>query len=147
MRRIFNIVPLMAIPVGLYVTLAVLSGGMRGADVFIRDLEAGQFPVPLPSGSVWMVSGGDMLVAFGLVILFYELIRGVGVGRYAMLHHTFSVVLTLFCFGGFVVFPTFATTTFFLLALMCLLDVIGGILVDMANSGADGPGRDEDDEW
>lgn len=145
-RRIFDIVPLLAIPVAIYAVAALIGSGARGADVFVREMESGSMPVRMPSDGVWWLSGGDLVLMLAVVLLFAELIRGTGASRYSILHHTAAVFLFLACLGLFVAVPAFATTTWFLLALMCGLDIIGGVLVHMAVLGADGVGQGDGDE-
>jgi hypothetical protein len=137
MRDALSVLPLLAMPVGLYVLMAVI-GGAGGADVFVDSIQNSRVGLPLPSGTVWTVSGGDLLVGFGLVLLFVELIRGVGASRLGIIHHTLSVLLALACVGSFFLFESFGTSAFFLLALMCCLDAVSGIIVNVAASGPPG---------
>lgn len=137
MRNALSVIPLLLMPVGLYV-LMVLIGAGGGSDVFVRDMQDNRVAIPLPSGTDWTVSGGDLLVAFGLVLLFVELIRGVGASRLGIIHHTLSVLLALACVGLFFVAGSFGTSAFFLLTLMCCLDAVSGIIVNVAASGPPG---------
>lgn len=142
MRRVFEMVPLLAVPILLYAILAGLSGGTRGPDIFTQELEQGRWFMTLPSGAPWAVSGGDLLAILGLFILFFELTRGVGASRFAIVHHTLAVLLSLASLGAFLVIESFATTTFLLLAIMCTLDMIGGIIMNIANAD---PGSERED--
>jgi hypothetical protein len=141
LRTLFDVLPILSIPILLYALLAGLAGSTRGADVFVQELEAGRWFVSLPSGAPWAISGGDLLTILGLVFLFFELVRGVGLSRYAIIHHTLAVLMTLGCIGAFLAVDAFATSTFLLLTIMCALDMLGGILMNIANAG---PGPDED---
>ncbi len=134
MRRFFEIFPLMSIPIGLYAIIAILAGGTQGVDIFATKLERASFYMPLPSGAAWGVSAGTLLVALGLIIFFIELSRGVGNSKYAIIHHTIAVLLSLGCLGGFLAIESFGTSTFFLLLIMCLLDMIGGVIVNIAQA-------------
>ena len=69
------------------------------------------------------------------VCIFYETIRGVAASRYAIIHHTLSVLLALSCLGAFLVFDNFATSTFFILSLMCILDMVAGVIANIAQNG------------
>lgn len=141
MRRIFDVIPLMFIPIGIYSIIALLAGSTQGVDVFATQLEKSSIYMPLPSGISWGISGGTLIVALGLLILFYELIRGVANSPYAIVHHTLSVLLALSALGLFLVFDSFGTSTFFLLFIMCTLDMIGGVIVNIADASIRG-GRD-----
>jgi|GEM_PF-1341276 hypothetical protein len=144
MKRYFDTIPLMAIPICLYSILAAIAAGSRGVDVFTRELETASFTITMPSGAPWGISGGTLLVALGLVILFFELIRGVASSRFAIIHHTWAVLIALASLGAFMILDSFATSTFFLLSLMCILDMIGGIIVNIAEASTRGGGSNGD---
>ena len=151
LRRLFEMVPLLAIPVLLYGLFALLLSGGQGVDTFALGIEKGLTFVTLPSGAPWAISGGDLLVLMALIILFFELTRGVGVSRFAIVHHTLAVLLALGCAGAFLVFDAFSTSSFFFLMVMCWLDMIGGVIFNIAssggggNSGGGGRGKSYDD--
>lgn len=138
LRRLFEMVPLLAIPVLLYGLFALLLSGGQGVDTFALGIEKGLTFVTLPSGAPWAISGGDLLVLMALIILFFELTRGVGVSRFAIVHHTLAVLLALGCAGAFLVFDAFSTSSFFFLMVMCWLDMIGGVIFNIASSGGSG---------
>lgn len=148
LRRFFEMVPLLSVPVLLYGLFAwVLSGG-QGPETFAQGIEKALTFITLPSGSPWAVSGGDLLVLMGLIILFFELTRGVGVSRFAIVHHTLAVLLALGCAGAFLTIDAFSTSSFFLLMVMCWLDMMGGVIFNIASavqgrsrSGSGGGGR------
>jgi hypothetical protein len=140
LRRIFEMVPILAVPVLLYGLFALVLSGGDGPDTFAISIEKGITFVTLPSGAPWAISGGDLLVLMGLVILFFELTRGVGVSRFAIVHHTLAVLLALGCAGAFLVLDAFSTSSFFFLMVMCWLDMIGGVIFNIASSGHGGGG-------
>jgi hypothetical protein len=140
-RRLFELVPLLAVPIGLYALLATITATTRGADIFVLALARSAFVVTLPSGGVWTITGGDLLVTMGLIIFFFELTRGVGATRYQVFHHGLAILLALLCALGFFKLESFATSTFFLLTLMIWLDMIGGIVLSVAS--ASGVGKDQ----
>lgn len=125
----------MTIPIGLYAILALVSAGSRGVDIFTSELERSSMIIQMPSGAPWGLSGGTLLVALGLVIFFFELIRGVASSRFAIIHHTLAVLLALSSIGAFMILDSFSTSTFFLLTIMCVLDMIGGVIANIAEAG------------
>jgi hypothetical protein len=140
-RRFFEMVPLLVIPVLLYGLFALVLSGAQGPDTFAQGIEKGLTFVTLPSGAPWAISGGDLLVLMALIILFFELTRGVGVSRFAIVHHTLAVLLALGCAGAFLAFDAFSTSSFFFLMIMCWLDMVGGVIFNIASSGGGGGGR------
>jgi hypothetical protein len=144
LRRFFEMVPLLSIPVLLYGLFALLLSGGQGPESFAQGIEKSLTYITLPSGSPWAISGGDLLVLMGLIILFFELTRGVGVSRFAIVHHTLAVLLALGCAGAFIALDAFSTSSFFFLMVMCWLDMIGGVIFNIASAvqgGGSGGGR------
>ncbi len=126
--------PLLALPVILYNVVALtIAGGFHGAAAVDR-LSTRLFAIPMASHADWPVSLGDLLLAGGLVVLFVELLKSTTTRQVAIINHALTMLLFVACLVEFLLFPAFATSTFFLLALMVLLDVLAGFIVTMAAS-------------
>ena len=85
----------------------------------------------------WPVSGGDMLLAFSLVLLFAELLKSTGVGSDSIINHAFSLIVFVVGLVEFLMFPAFATSVFFLIMMMALLDVMAGFIVTITAARRD----------
>lgn len=121
--------PLLALPVLLYNLVALtLAGGFKSMGAADR-LSARLFSIPMASRADWPVSLGDLLLAGSLVVLFVELLKSTTSRQVAIVNHSLTMVLFIGCLVEFLLFPAFATSTFFLLALMVLLDVLAGFIV------------------
>jgi hypothetical protein len=111
--------PLLLIPLAIYNIIAFL----------MRDVSfaAPLFTLPLTSGTAWPVTLSDILVALGIVLLLCEVIKGARPGAKYLTDHLLSLVV----FGGaaaeFVLLPPFGTSTYFLLALLGLVDFLSGL--------------------
>lgn len=135
MRRFFDLFPLLFIPVVIYAIFAIAGDTGNSVNTFSADLEKATMVITMPSHAPWGISGGDLLVTLGLLIFFYETIRGVAMSPFAIIHHTLSVLLALSSIGAFLLFEQFATSTFFFLTIMCVLDMIAGVIANIAQSG------------
>ena len=62
-------------------------------------------------------------------MLFVELIKATHTGTSAIINHGLSLILFIVCLVEFLLAPAFATSVFFLLTLMVLLDVLAGFIV------------------
>lgn len=130
----FAALPLLALPVLLYNLLAAtLGGGFHNVDTVGR-LSAPLFTVRTASHVSWAVSLGDLLLMAGLVVLFVEQLKSTSSHQAAIVNHSLSMVLFIVCLVEFLLFPAFATSTFFLLMLMVLLDVLAGFIVTIVAS-------------
>ncbi len=109
--------PLLLIPLAIYNIIVFLMPGVGFTEPLVR--------VPLVSGEVWAVSLGDMLVTLSVLLLLLEVIKAAR-GKYLTDH-----LLSLLVFGGaaaeFVMWPKFANSIFFLLALLAMVEFFSGI--------------------
>ena len=111
--------PLLLIPLAIYNILVFLMPGVSLADPLFR--------VTLVSGSDWPVTLSDILLALGVLLLLLEVIKGARPGAKYLTDHLLSFVI----FGGaaaeFLLWPKFASSTYFLLTLLALADFVSGI--------------------
>jgi hypothetical protein len=112
-------VPLLVIPLIAYVAFA-------GAGA---DFSASRFPITLPSAGVWQLTLGDILLAAGLCLLFFEILKATRTGGNSVVDHAFSMIVFVVCLILFLIWDQAATSTFFLLMLMAMIDVIAGFSV------------------
>ena len=130
----FAALPLLALPIILYNLVAMtMGGGFHGADAATR-LQEPLFTIRAASHALWAVSLGDLLLAGGLVVLFVELLKSTSSRQVAIINHSLSMILFILCLVEFLLFPAFATSVFFLLMLMVLLDVLAGFIVTIVAS-------------
>ncbi len=111
--------PLLLIPLAIYNIIVVLMPGVSLADPLVK--------LRLMSGAEWPLTLSDMLVALGIVLLLFEVIKGARPGGKFLTDHLLSLIV----FGGavaeFLLWPRFGTPTFFLLTLLALVDFLSGI--------------------
>ncbi len=125
----FAAIPLLILPVAAYgVFVAVLGAGLRSTSAHQR-LTDPLFQFATTAGGVWPVSVSDLLLAAALVVLFIELLKSAATRRIAVINHGLGMVLFVVCLVAMLLFPAFATSTFFLITLMVLLDVLAGFIV------------------
>lgn len=153
--------PLLLLPVLLYNLLAWV-GAAGPSDRFARCAEIAGGPVhplacqlseplvripmaatlPGPDGGYgprveWLLTSGDLLLVFTLVLLFGELLKSPSARQGAILNHALSLVVFVLGLVEFLLFPGFATSVFFLILLTTLLDVLAGFIVTIASSRRD----------
>ena len=131
-------IPLLLIPVILY-NIVVLFGapcdmGMAQADAILRDP---MFSIPMASGAQWNIGSGDLILFLGLILLFLELINSTSSQKVAIVNHALSMVLFIIVLVEFLLIRGFATSTFFLIVVMILLDVLAGFIVTIISSRKD----------
>jgi len=126
--------PKMLIAVLAYNVLIFGGGAMgRAADALLAQ----NIPVTVVSGDVWKISLGDGLVALSLVLLFIEIIKATRTSRREILNHALSTLTLMGAVAEFAVVKGFGTSTFFLITLMCLFDVVAGYTVSIVTAKRD----------
>jgi len=128
----FAALPLLALPVLFYNVMA-LEYGFSATDAGAR-MTAQIFNLPIASGGRWSIGMGDAIIFLSLVILFIELLKSTTSRRIAIINHSLSMVLFIACLIEFLLFKAFATSAFFLLTSMVLLDVLAGFIVTIASA-------------
>jgi hypothetical protein len=127
----------MIIPVVIYNILALGGATLSTIESMRERLDTDVFAVPMTSGVTWHITPGHALVAGALLMLFFELIKSTGIGRAAVMNHAFSLILFVVCLIEFLLLPAFATSVFFLIMVMALLDVMAGFMVTIAAARRD----------
>jgi hypothetical protein len=134
---IFTILPLMAIPIIIYNVMAWAGATFATAEELSLRLNEPFQTVQMASGAQWVITPGHALLAVALITLFFELLKSTGIGRAAIMNHAFSMILFIICLIEFLMFEAFATSVFFLITLMALMDVMAGFIVTIASARRD----------
>jgi hypothetical protein len=149
MRLIFGIFPLLVIPVVLYNLMALfLGGGPVQADPSDPSgggltapmnllLKEDFMSLPMISGVEWVLTKGDAIVLLAVVFLFLEILKSTSTGTATIINHGISLMIFILCLVQFLLMPNFATSTFFILMSMTLLDVLAGVIVTIVSARRD----------
>jgi hypothetical protein len=115
--------PLLLIPLAV-VNIVVFLMGLR-----LERLQEPVVTVGLPSLQSWTITFSDVLLAFALFLLLLEVVKSARPGAKYVTDHLLSLVVFGAAAAEFVMLPQFAHSTFFLLTLMALTDVVAGIWI------------------
>ncbi len=129
---LWSAIPLLALPVALYngAVLLAVEGGFDSPGAPERLAEP-VFSVPMASGALWTLGFGDLLVIAALAVLFMEMLKSSSSRGAAVVNHGLSMALFIVCLVEFLLLRAFATSSFFLILLMVLLDVLAGFVVSI----------------
>ncbi|MHA6288910.1 hypothetical protein [Maricaulis sp. CAU 1757] len=130
----FNIIPLMIIPVIAYAAMSFFGGGDPTAAASVMDNTV--FVIPLVSGP-WAMTAGDIIVILGLLMLFVELVKSAGSGTATIINHGLSMLVFVAAMALFLLVGRFGTSTFFLIMMMTLMDVVAGFVVTIVAARRD----------
>jgi hypothetical protein len=121
--------PLLLIPFAIYNIIAFLMPGVTWAGVITT--------VHMVSGAAWNMAAGDLLVAFGILLLFGEVLKSTRIGIRTVVDHALSLILFLGMLVEFLLVPQASTSTFFLLLVLSFIDVLGGFAVTLRTAQRD----------
>ncbi|MEH6951526.1 hypothetical protein V4R08_09290 [Nitrobacter sp. NHB1] len=111
--------PLLLVPLAICNIIVFLMPGVLLTEPVVT--------LTLVSGVAWPVTLGDVLLALGILLLLFEVIKGFRAGGKYLTDH----LLSLAVFGGaaaeFVMLPQFGSSTYFMLTLLSLVDFLSGV--------------------
>jgi hypothetical protein len=111
--------PLLLIPLAIYNIIVFLMPGVSLAEPLVT--------VPLMSGAPWPVTLSDALLALGIVMLLLEVMKGARPGAKYLTDHLLSLIVFGAAVAEFLLWPRFASSTYFLLGLLALVDFLSGV--------------------
>ena len=124
--------PLLLIPLIAYNFFAFLFMGGNPAGWSQQLLT-----IPMVSGSGWNIGSGDLILFLSLILLFFELLKSTSSQKVAIVNHALSMILFVSCLVAFLLIKGFATSTFFLILTMVMLDVLAGFIVTIISARKD----------
>ncbi|MEL6568557.1 MAG: hypothetical protein AAFQ22_09075 [Pseudomonadota bacterium] len=146
MRALFSVFPLLVIPVAIYAIMAFTTGGIDADTLAVGEtavapladrLNSGALTLNMISGVEWKLTNGDLLILFALALLFLEILKSTSTGTATIMNHAISMILFIACLILFLLSQNFATSTFFILTVMTLLDVLAGVVVTIVSARRD----------
>jgi hypothetical protein len=129
----FDVFPLLGLPL-IYMNIAVFF--VFGIDpVKVNAWLSGHaFTLTMFSGTQWSMTQSDIILAAALGLLFIEILKSIGSPMLSLVNHGIAVMTLLVFSVEFMSIPGFTNSTFFLLALMQLVDVIAGYTITIVAS-------------
>lgn len=126
--RVLRQMPYLAGVVVIYLVIALIDGTAATAVIF---------QATMPSGGLWAFSVGDLILLAGLLALFAEILKATRTSRVSVADHAMSLIAFIICLLAFLLLPVAATSIFFLLMIMTLIDVIAGFTVSLFGARRD----------
>ena len=111
--------PLLLIPLAIYNIIVFLMPDVSFTDPLVK--------VMLVSGAEWTVTLSDILLTLAIFLLLAEVIKGARPGAKYLTDHLLSLIVFGAAAAEFVMWPKFATSTYFLMTALSLVDFISGL--------------------
>jgi predicted lipid-binding transport protein (Tim44 family) len=113
--------PLLLIPFAIYNIVVFLMQGV--------SFDAPLLALTLTSGKTWTATFSDGLLALGMLLLMVEVIKAAKPGAKYFTDHLLSLLVFAGAAAEFVMLPQFATSTFFLLTVLALVDFLASLAI------------------
>ena len=118
--------PLLLIPFTIYNMIAFLTPGVSWTSPATT--------VRMMSGQDWVLTWEDILLAVSIFLLWIELIKSTRIGMRGVMDHILSMALFIIMLVEFLLVQQAGTSTFFLLMIIALVDVLAGFIVGIRSS-------------
>jgi len=118
--------PLLLIPFAIYNMIAFLTPGVGWTTPVTT--------VHMMSGEDWGLTWEDMLLAVAILLLAVEIIKSTRMGRRSIVDHVLAMALFIAMLVEFLLVRQAGTSTFFLLMMIGLVDVLVGFIVSIRSS-------------
>ena len=111
--------PLLLIPLAIYNIIVFLMPDVSFTDPLVK--------LTLVSGADWTVTLSDVLLTLAIFLLLAEVIKGARPGAKYLTDHLLSLIVFGAAAAEFVMWPKFATSTYFLMTALSLVDFVSGL--------------------
>ena len=118
--------PLLLVPFAIYNMIAFLTPGV----VWTSPATT----VHMMSGQDWVLTWEDLLLAFAILLLAVEMIKSTRMGMRSIVDHILAMALFIVMLVEFLLVQRAGTSTFFLLTMIGLVDVLVGFIVSIRSS-------------
>jgi hypothetical protein len=121
--------PLLVIPFAIYNMIALLMPGVSWNENVTS--------VQLISGADWSVTAEDLLITLAILLLPLEILKSTRIGIRSIVDHILSMALFVAMLIEFLLVKVAGTSTFFILMMIAVVDVIGGFTVTLRTAQRD----------
>ena len=121
--------PLMLVPFAVY-NFFIVGGEVNPWENIVLRLD-------MMSGANFTLSMGEGLVVIALLLLFVEILKATRVGSSTIIDHILSTIVLIAYLAEFLMVAQASTSTFFILMVITLIDVIAGYSVSIRNASRD----------
>ncbi|POF32776.1 hypothetical protein [Roseibium marinum] len=130
--RLFSAIPFTLFALLIYNAFAFTAGAADPA-FWARPV----ISIAMVSGTTFELLASDLLITAGLFFLFIEILKATRIGTTALLDHMFSVLVFVAYLVEFLVVQEGATSVFFILMAIALIDVIAGFSISITGARRD----------
>jgi hypothetical protein len=113
--------PLLLIPFAIYNMVAFLLPGVGWTQTVTT--------VHMMSGQDWVLTWEDVLLGFSILLLWIEIIKSTRIGMRSIMDHVLALLVFIAMLVEFLLVARAGTSTFFILMVISLVDVMAGFII------------------
>lgn len=121
----------------LFFIILVIYNVMAFSGVNFEFTAEALFSMPLPSGATWEPTWSGIFIVISVVTLYLEVIKSTKTGTGTVIEHGLSMLIFIIFLVEFLLVKTAGTSTFLIVTLMSLLDVVAGFSITVASARRD----------
>jgi hypothetical protein len=121
--------PLLVIPFAIYNMIAFLMPGLNWADKIAS--------FQLKSGAEWIVTAEDVIITLAILLLPLEILKATRIGVRSIVDHVLSMAVFVAMLVEFLLVRQAGTSTFFILMMISVVDVLAGFTVTLRTAQRD----------
>jgi hypothetical protein len=118
--------PLLLIPFAIYNMIVFLTPGVA----WTTPAET----IHMMSGVDWVLTWEDIILAAAILLLAIEILKSTRMGMRSIVDHVLAMAMFIAFLVEFLLVPQAGTSTFFLLTMIALVDVLVGFIVSIRSS-------------
>ena len=118
--------PLLLVPFALYNIIAFITPGVGWTTPVTT--------VHMMSGQDWVLTWEDLLLAFAILLLAVEIVKSTRMGMRSIVDHVLAMAIFIGMLVEFLLVQRAGTSTFFLLTMIGLVDVLVGFIVSIRSA-------------
>ena len=130
------VLPLLVFSLIIY-NLVVIIGFTGAPDAVDAWMTSPIFTISMFSGDRWDVSFTDVFLGLSLMLLFVEMTKATRTDSLAIINHGLSMLVAVICIIEFIAVKGFSNSTFFMLLLMTIFDVVAGFTITIVAAKRD----------
>ncbi len=126
---IFNFLPLPSFLLAAYLLITMLNLGF--------GLDTQLFNIELLSKKAWSLNVSDVLIIFGILLLYIEIFKATRTSVASIIDHMLSLIVFVAFIILFLVLPQAGTSTFLILTVIAMIDVVAGFTITISSARRD----------
>ncbi len=95
------------------------------------------FSLQLSSGALWEFDMNHLFISASIILLYVEIFKATRTSSVSIIDHVLSMLVFIVCLVEFIMLPQLGNSTFFIIMLIALFDVVAGFTITISTARRD----------